>query len=364
MNSPVLHIGNRQLTAESIIQQLTKSQLLPQLLREIVTDEIIDQWQTSLDRALGYTQEEFEQAYQQVSQITPFQGMNRLQLEAITDRNLKLQKFKESAWGNRVTTYYFDRKQDLDQVVFYVMQVNDAMVAQELYFRVQEQEQPFSELAKEYSIGPNSQEGGKVGPIPLSSLQSAIAQKISSLKPNEVSALFSLDDSFLFVQLVQIIPAQFEQVRSRLLDELFEKWLQERISQEIGSITVSNNSNVIEPEFFQSESPLNVIGETPLLPEVAIIEQSTPTEILRETEDEISVSAVPVIDQQRINTSFFLPKQRVTELVNHVDQERSQKKTNRLIMGLMITAALVAGGVGSVYLFQTVTGTKVIQISP
>jgi parvulin-like peptidyl-prolyl isomerase len=240
MTAALMQIGDRQITAEQIVRHLTNSQLLPQFLRELVVDEVLERWEDAPEQPLAYSPEEFEQLCQQVSQIATFQGMNAIQVQTIAARNLKVQKFKEAAWGYRLNSYFLQRKEELDKIVCSVMQVDDGSIAQELFFRVLEEEQSFSEVARVYSQGPAAESGGQIGPLSLKQLHPAIAEKLSTLKPGQLSPLFKLENSFVFVKLDRLITAQFTpEMRQQLLDELFEQWLQSQIGNDIGSAEVT-----------------------------------------------------------------------------------------------------------------------------
>jgi parvulin-like peptidyl-prolyl isomerase len=218
----IVRFGNHQFTAEYICQQISKSQLLPQLLREIIIDDILSQWQSSSSSQLvegdpGFT---------------------------VGDRNIKLQQFKQGIWGHKVGSYYLERKSQLDRVICSIMRVEDGEIAQELFFRICSGEKTFSKLAFKYCQGLEALDGGKVGPVNISRLHPEIASQIIRLKPGQLSPLFTIDNLYVFVRLEKIVPAQFDDdLRQFLLDELFEQWLQAKIASEIGSISIQTNFN-------------------------------------------------------------------------------------------------------------------------
>ncbi len=61
-------------------------------------------------------------------------------------------------------------------------------IAQELYFRIQAKENSFADLAREYSLGPEAQTGGLVGPIELNALHPVMVQMLSSSQPGQILA--------------------------------------------------------------------------------------------------------------------------------------------------------------------------------
>lgn len=201
---------NPQLTAERVCQYLSTSHLLPQLLREMIIDDLLETWR---------------------------EGSAAIMI----DRQAALQQFKQETWGSKVASYYLTRKSQLDRVVCSMIQVTNGTIAQELYFRICAEPKIFSKLALNYSQGVEAFDGGKLAPTAISKLHPTLAERVLCLNPGEISPLFTIDNFYLFVRLEQIIPAQFDdQLRQVLLDELFEQWLQAQIASKIGSVSVQN----------------------------------------------------------------------------------------------------------------------------
>jgi parvulin-like peptidyl-prolyl isomerase len=231
-----LQIGNSQIPCDRVLQQLYDAQLLPQLLREIVIDELIDRVAGDYQIDLTPTPEEFERLSAQVAEITPFQGMNADQIEAITLRTLKLHKFKQAGWGHKVSGYYQSVQHQLYRVSYSILQVEDGLIAQEVFFRVQSGEQSFAELAVQYSQDPSAKKGGLVGPMLSRDLSPAIAQVLQQLSPGQLSPLFQIERNYGFIRLNELTPPQLdENMHQVLLDELFESWIQAQIANEFGA---------------------------------------------------------------------------------------------------------------------------------
>ena len=233
--SAVLKLGNRKLAAEELISLVAKSQMLPQLLREVIIEGAI--------APIEYSFEETGQIYQKLVKDEQYEGMTYEQLEEIAIRKLKLEKFKQAKWGKKIESYFLTRKAQLDRVVCSIIQVEEPGVAQEIYFRLQEGEDSFAELARNYSQGFEARNGGTIGPIKLNNLHPKIAQRLRATKPGELSPLFRFEKYFVIVRLERLIPAQLdERMRALLLNELFEGWLKRQITQEI-SLTNAENTN-------------------------------------------------------------------------------------------------------------------------
>jgi hypothetical protein len=240
--STIVRIGTHQLTAARVCQHLSTSQFLPQLLREIVIDEALSQWQPSPWPQLAQGDTRVEDYDLVEGELALSQAINRSGAIVIAERDAKIQKFKQDVWGAKLGSYYLSRKSQLDRIVCSVMQVESEETAQELFFRVQSGGKSFAELAFKYSQGAEARDGGKLGPIPAANLHPEIYRQVSHLQLGQISPLFIIAPFYMFVRLEELIPARFDDnLRQFLLDELFEKWIQDRISAEIGLVSVQTN---------------------------------------------------------------------------------------------------------------------------
>lgn len=239
-----LQIGNRKIAASELISLLASYQMLPQLQRELIVDEAIEQTSRSANVAIDLTPEEVAQAKQQfyaekqlkneedIQAWMARQGLSYEQLEAVTTRKLKIEKFKQATWGNKLEAYFFQSKAKLDKVIYSLLRTQDVGIAQELYFRIQAKENSFADLAREYSLGPEAQTGGLVGPVELNALHPVMVQMLSSSQPGQILPPTRIAEWFVILRLEKFIPAQLdESMKARLLNELFEAWLQEQQKQ-------------------------------------------------------------------------------------------------------------------------------------
>lgn len=225
---------HHELSQAEIISLLAQYQMLPQLFRESLIDEAI--------APFSCTPEESEVAYKtfcdrhQLNTDKTLQswltrhGMTQNQLKTVAIRQQKIEKFKQITWGHQLESYFLKRKSSLDQVIYSLLRTEGRAIAQEFYFRIQEGEQSFAELAKTYSQGPEAQTGGLCGPVELGALPPLFNQFLTVAEPGQLSAPVQLGEWFILIRLEQRLPAQLnELMRHRLLNELFESWIQERL---------------------------------------------------------------------------------------------------------------------------------------
>lgn len=209
--------------------------MLAQLQREMTIDQAIAN--------IICTPEEIHNARQQFCQQHQINTESELKtwltdhyltpedLDILVVRSQRIEKFQQHTWGHHLESYFLKRKRQLDRLVYLLLRTRDSYLAQELYLRLQGNEQSFVDLAREYSEGTEAQTGGFVGPVEASTLHPALVQRLITSQPGELLTPMRLGDWIVIVQLEKIIPAQLDTViRQRLLNELFENWLTERMS--------------------------------------------------------------------------------------------------------------------------------------
>lgn len=234
--TPVLQVGSRTILAAELVPLLTHYQLLTPLIRELLIDQAIED--------IGCSDEETEHALQQFYQTHQLTeaaarqawltqpGRTLTQLEALALRPLRIEKFKQQTWGGKLESLFLSRKLQLDQLVYSLIRTPDPEIAQELYFRIKAGEQSFAELARTYSQGPEAETNGVLGPVPVSQPHPSIADKLIHSQPGQLLPPTQLGDWYVILRLETRIPAQLDDpTRQKLLDELFDAWLNDPHSQ-------------------------------------------------------------------------------------------------------------------------------------
>ncbi|MEG4498874.1 peptidylprolyl isomerase [Microcoleus sp. F10-C6] len=235
MTAVLLQIRNRTFSGEEIVPRLASYQMLPQLYRESIIDEAIAPIDCTAEEIANVRQQFYEQNQlidETTQQIWLKQhGMSREFLETVfIPRLLKIEKFKHQTWHHKLESYFLQRKRSLDRVIYSLIRVKDAEIARELYFRIQEKEQSFAELAREYSQGPEAQVNGILGPAELGTIHPNLAHLLTISGPGQLWHPIRIEEWLVIVRLETLIPAQFDvAIRQRLLRELFEKWVQEQM---------------------------------------------------------------------------------------------------------------------------------------
>jgi hypothetical protein len=156
-------------TSTSIVPLLAQYHLMPQFLAESVIDRAI----ASIHCTVTEASEACQQLYQQFGLLTEEQqqtwrshyGFTPYQVEQIATRSQRIDRFKQTMWEPGLESYFLTHKDRLDRVVYSLLRTQQPDMLHELFFRIQDGEHSFGELARQYSEGPEAATGGLCGPV-------------------------------------------------------------------------------------------------------------------------------------------------------------------------------------------------------
>lgn len=231
--SAVLQIGQETLSASELIAKLQSYRLMPQLVQEFVIDTAIADIECDPQKAIegfcakrGLFSEEQRQAWCQQQGQTPQDMVNA------ATREHKLQVFQEETWGAQIESYFLQRKTQLDRVCYSLIRTKNASLAQEIYFRLNDDGASFNDLARQYSEGQESKTGGFIGPVELNVPHPVLARMLSVSQPGQLWAPTQIGEWLVIARLEQFEPAQFsDTMRQRLLTEQFQGWLRQQLQE-------------------------------------------------------------------------------------------------------------------------------------
>ena len=228
---PAMQVGPQILNTPDLVKKIRQYRLLPQLVRELVVDQLIDG--IPCDQQVAYdfycTQhnllnDEQRQAWCQQHQLEP----QHLMTEAI--RAYRLHRFKEDAWATQIQSDFMQNKAKYERASYSMIRIKNAGLAQELYFRLRDDKLSFADVAKEYSQGKEAQTGGMVGPVELGNLHPTLVRILQVSEPQQLWPPDQVGDWLVIVRLEKMIPAKFDEaIRQRLLSEQFQALLNQKM---------------------------------------------------------------------------------------------------------------------------------------
>ena len=134
-------------------------------------------------------------------------GLTEDDLNVMASRPWQWLMWCRDRWGGNLQTIFLQRKQEFDEVAYSFLRLLDGELAQELYLKIKEGESSFSDIATQFSGGPEKRTGGRLGPVPLSELHPALAKLLQVSQPGRLWPPKKLDGWWVLVRLEKLQPA-------------------------------------------------------------------------------------------------------------------------------------------------------------
>jgi parvulin-like peptidyl-prolyl isomerase len=226
--------------SDALWRVLARHQLLVPLLRQSVIAEAVADGTISEEERQeaqkSWLQQKGIQSPEQLANHLAHQGMTEADALWQAELPVRVRHHCHEQFLHRAEQRFLSRKQQLDTVIYSLLRVSSAALANELYLRISEGEADFAELAATYAEGPEQATRGVVGPVPLLQAHPILANVLRTSQPGELRPPLAIDRWWLVVRLESLQPATFDDaMQTRMTHELFEEWVEEEVNQLINT---------------------------------------------------------------------------------------------------------------------------------
>jgi len=144
--------------------------------------------------------------------------------------SFKLEKLKAQIVEARLQEYFIERKLVLDRVVISRIVVDSKDLAEELLSQIAEGAS-FENLAREYSKADERISNGMMGAVSRGTMPDVLRAEVDSANPGDLIGPMQIENYWAIFRVEQLIPATLEdnQLKQALQNELFERWVAEKI---------------------------------------------------------------------------------------------------------------------------------------
>ena len=157
-------------------------------------------------------------------------------------RSLQVEMLKKQLFSSNVESYFLEHKSNFDCCYFSLLRTTSRESINELYFRLMENEDTFSSLATEYSIG-------RASPMiyrtrPFNSIHPEFSERLRISKPGQLWSPFQVGNNWCIIRLERLINARLDPTtRSKIIDSLFESWLTSEVEAVISDFNLTSQSS-------------------------------------------------------------------------------------------------------------------------
>lgn len=169
-------------------------------------------------------------------------------LEEIAKTNLLSKKLAMHLFADKVEPFFYQNELNYTGAVTYEVVLDDEDVALELFYCLQEGEISFSEVARQYIEHPEMRRaGGYQGMRRRQDFRAEIAAAVFAAQPPQIIKPIVTAKGVHLIWVEEIIqPTLDEQLRTKIMGDLFAAWLKQQVTKlEIVSQIKNDNSSEI-----------------------------------------------------------------------------------------------------------------------
>ena len=216
--------GRILLQRYGLLQPLVTKMITSQAIADVVvSDPDLNQARLDLLEEKGY--DGIEQWPQLLEEVV---GTEAEVMTALSNK-VRQQTFLRDQFSPKAEARFLDRKNELDQVVYSLLRLENRFLAQELYLQIESGESNFADLAKRYAEGPERNTNGIVGPVSLTQAHPVLVEKLRVTQPGVLLEPFRISDWWLVVRLERYSPATFDdEISLKMCQELLAEWQKEQ----------------------------------------------------------------------------------------------------------------------------------------
>ena len=216
---------NRLIRQQGMASALARSWVLDELVRAIPLEPAEER-----RRVRSWVEEKGVKSEAELDTWLQRQRLRRADLTVLATQQERLRRFRNFRWRDDVEQHFLRRKPELDQAVYSLLRVSERALAEEYHQRIATGEADFAQVASNHSEGRERLSRGVIGPMPIMAAHPEIAGRLRIGRPGQLWPPFKVSKVWVVLRLEEQVPARLnEAARSRMMDELFEAWLKERV---------------------------------------------------------------------------------------------------------------------------------------
>ena len=209
-----------------------------------VTDELLEEGQLGLLQQRGYEgMDDWPELLKQLER-TNEEVLERLRF------GIRRRTFMRERFSAKAEARFLERKNELDQVVYSLLRLENSFLARELYLQIDSGESNFADLAKHYAEGPERNTNGIVGPVSLTQAHPTLVEKLRVAQPGVLLEPFRISDWWLVVRLERYSPATFtDEVSDQMCQEMFDDWINEETTASLSLLDSDSPSQALASDY-------------------------------------------------------------------------------------------------------------------
>ena len=244
------------ITNEELINQAKLNLQIPGLIQSILIRKLIAA--TAGEKNITVESEELQQAaddFRSESDLLSAQktwswlqkhSLSLENFEQLLKDNILAAKVAHELFDQEVEAFFVEHKLDYTQVAMYEVILDDLDLATEIFYALKEEEISLAEVARQYIQEPELRRmGGYKGLLCRHDLKPAISAAVFCASPPQVLQPIMVEDKVHLIFVEEAIKPQLnEELRSEIIWDLFNDWLEDRINELEVTVQLSQVDNI------------------------------------------------------------------------------------------------------------------------
>jgi len=158
-------------------------------------------------------------------------------------RQERLQLFKRAAFTLHVEERFSRTKRQRDRIIYSMLRSVSAGRVAELALAIREGEIDFATAAIRWSEGPESAQGGRIGPVSPEVGHPELNQRLNQANEGDLIGPFPVGNMHVLLRLDTRITTRLDEaLQQQLIDELYAEWL----NRQVGALINGESMDPIE----------------------------------------------------------------------------------------------------------------------
>mgnify|MGYP001474998855 CR=1 FL=1 len=253
MSKPWLQIDDLRVNVENIPGLLDRYNLLPDFLKRLLetkyTHNIIPDKEEQIKFFNSFLEENRIEGKESLQRWLIDNGLDDKRLDTMLFERLQIEKFKSQMFENKIESSFLKQKESLNRIMYSILRVKNGEQAGELYTQIEEKESSFAELVSKYSIGPEKNFNGIIGPIELGRLDAVLRERLKISKTGQLWPPFEFKKNWVILRLEKYLPCKLDDsMKLKIRNSMYQEWINKQVLNLLDQIRYKdkNSSKLVE----------------------------------------------------------------------------------------------------------------------
>jgi parvulin-like peptidyl-prolyl isomerase len=238
----MLTASNRQISIQDLIYEARIAGKIPELFKGVLRRQIIEQHAAQV--GIIPLAEELQAAadhFRLVNQLETAEAtwkwlqahfLSVDDFEHLVAHGLTEERLARHLFGDRVEHFFHQNLLEYSGATIYEVVLEDRELAMEIFYSLQEGDLSFADVAYQYIRDPElKRRGGYVGTVGRKQLRPEVSAAVFAAQPPQLIKPVVTAVGIHLIQVEEIVePKLDDNIRQRILMDLFEQWLEEQIA--------------------------------------------------------------------------------------------------------------------------------------